>query len=421
MQDETYNRMRPTVVEISRAAVLENFAVTKKCAPVGAGVLAMVKADAYGHGAIMASQWLAHAGVDALGVATIEEGIELRTAGLSVPIVVMGGLMGQGSAAAKAALEFSLTCVVHSVAGVRSLVEAVRARKDATPTAVHLKIDTGMSRLGVRTEGLHSILNAISAAPEIQLAGVMTHYAHSVDVEPMQAQIAQFVAAAATIRTKFSSPLIWHAGKSASIIHDGAVKNILSVPLTQPSPQREREVDTPQTAAGIIHPWCAPIPLGAGDRVWVRPGIMLYGIAPCDEQRGVVPLVPAMRVKTQIALTKKIPAGTAVSYGGRWIAPRDSRIAVLPLGYADGYPWALGNRGSALVCGRRVPIVGSVTMDMILCDITGVDGVQVGDDVVVLGEQNGAWIHAEDLAAACDTIPYEITCRVSKRMPRVAT
>lgn len=383
------SHFRPTWVEISRAALLNNLAQVRACVGPSLGVITMIKADAYGHGAVQVAGWCADAGVNALGVATVEEGVELRAAGVALPIIVMGGLMGQGAAAAQAAVAHDLTCVIHATDTIVLLAEA--AHSVGQPVRCHLKIDTGMTRLGARLDTVPRILDTLTQHRTLQLAGVMTHFAHVVDRDYTRQQVAQFCDAALLLRAAVQGPLIWHLGNSAAVLD-----------------QRAGEWK-----------WCTPFPLAAGDQFWVRPGIMLYGIVPFDDYARAVPLQPVMQVKSRVALLKQIPTGTKVSYSGTWTAARSTRLAVLPVGYADGYPWALANSGQVVIRGQRVPVVGRVTMDMIMCDVTDLATVAVGDEAVLLGTQGSSEIRAEEIARACHTIPYEIVCRISKRVPRV--
>ncbi len=379
---------RPTWVEISRHAFAKNLEVVRSCVGPQIGIVAMIKADAYGHGAQQLAQWCAESAVTALGVATVEEGLELRGHGITLPILVMGGLMGQGAAAAREAVAQQLTCVIHAVDTIALLAEAAKAA--GVRARCHLKIDTGMSRMGARPETVSRLLAALAQHPDLALEGVMTHFAHVTDRAFTHQQLVQFQNAATQIRAAWQGPLVWHLGNSAAV-------------LDQRSPEWK---------------WCTPFVLTPGDQFWVRPGIMLYGIAPFPEY-AAAPLHAVMQVKTRIALLKQIPTGTTVSYGGTWQAKRATRLAVLPIGYADGYPWALANAGTVLIQGLRVPVIGRVTMDMIMCDVTDVPTVAVGDEAVLLGQQRGKTIRAEEIALAAHTIPYEIVCRVSKRMPRM--
>ncbi|MBI4366600.1 MAG: alanine racemase [Deltaproteobacteria bacterium] len=374
---------RPTVAEIDAQALAQNVAEVRARIPAHAGICAMVKADAYGHGAVAIATQLAAVGIAAFGVATVEEGMELRAAGIGQPILVMGGLMAQGAAAAAAIAEQGLTPVVHTPDAVPLLDAAAAAR--GVLLTVHLKIDTGMGRLGARPETLPKVCAAIRHATHLRLGGVMTHFAHAADPAVTQEQCAGFAEAVHALEFAGEPPPIWHLANSGAILR----------------------------GIGLAVPPFATL--------WVRPGIMLYGAAPFPEDIGRARLRPVMHVKSRVILMKQVPAGTRVSYAGTWTAPRPSRIAVIPIGYADGYPWLCGSRGQVLIGGARYPIVGRVTMDFCMIDVTDGKAVAPGSEVVLLGTQGGAAITAEELAGWAQTIPYEILTRISKRMPRIYT
>ena len=339
----------------------------------------MVKADAYGHGAVPVAKTLVDSGFVALGVATAEEGIELREAGIQTPILVMGGLWGLGRPALQEMIRAELTPVVHSVE-VLSLIEDA-AQKLKQHLKAHLKIDTGMSRLGITLQALPNLLEVWQKSPHVTLEGVMTHLAWRDNAEHTRFQIEQFEIAAHKIQSALGKIPVWHVANSAAVI------------------------------AGD------PITFSFPGEYWVRPGIMLYGAAPYSEWEGKFPLKPVMELQSKVALIKQVPAGTKISYNATFTTSRASRLAVIPIGYADGYPWACANKGQVLIRGRRHPILGRVTMDMIIVDVT--DGpIQVGDAVVLLGEQGSEKISADEIAQWAGTIAYEILCGVSKRMPR---
>lgn len=386
------SHFRPTWGEISREAFLHNLRTVRTCVGPALGIIAMVKADAYGHGVGPIAAWCADAQVNALGVATVEEGIEVRALGCTLPVIVMGGLMGQGATAARAAVQHDLTCVLHAADTIPLLAEAAAAA--GRPVPCHLKIDTGMTRLGARPETVARLVERLQHAEALRLTGVMTHFAQVVDRDVTRQQAAQFCDAARHIRRAWRGPLLWHLGNSAAVL------------------------DYRHGMPPAEGPWCTPFPLAAGDQFWVRPGIMLYGIVPFDEY-AASSLTPVMQLKSRVALLKHVPVGTRVSYSGTWTAARSTRLAVLPVGYADGYPWILANTGQVVIRGQRVPVVGRVTMDMIMCDVTDLATVAVGDEAVLLGTQGGHAIRAEEIARACQTIPYEIVCRIAKRVPRI--
>ena len=370
---------RPTFATVDLDALAHNFAVIEKRIAGRAGIMAMVKADAYGHGAVQVSRTLARCGVRSLGVATVEEGIELRNAGIESQILVMGGLLGAGSAASHAMVDCNLTPVIHS-AGVLESLEADAALLNRR-VAIHVKIDTGMSRLGLRPESLGSFISQIKKCPHLFVEGVLTHLAE-VDREEMNSeQMQRFADARRLIESGLGEVRVWHIASSGAILRG------------------------------------APVEITGAKECWVRPGIALYG--DIDELSLGGELRPVMGLESRAVLIKRIPEGARVSYGGTFTTRRLTRIACVPIGYADGYPWNLSGRAHVLVRGRRCPVLGRVTMDMIVVDVTDVPGASVNDQVVLLGEQQGARIELRELAAWAGTITYEILCGISKRMPRV--
>ncbi len=370
---------RPTRAGVDLDALVHNLHAVRAQLPKEAGVMAMVKADAYGHGAVPVARVLRDADVQAFGVATVEEGVELRKADISLPIVIMGGLMGAGAPAAERMIEADLTPVLHSAGGLAT-VEAAAKKADRT-VSVHLKIDTGMSRLGLRPEALPSFLDALAHASHIEIEGVMTHLADAGEEKVCVEQLESFAAARAFIEEALGPVRIWHAANSTAVFHQSAV-----------------------AFAGAAE-------------IWVRPGLALYGdntgFHECAELKPVLSLV------STVALLKRVPEGTHVSYAGTFTTARASRLAVVPIGYADGYPWSASGRAQVLVRGKRLPVVGRVTMDMIVVDVTDLPEVHVGDEVVLLGEQGDDAIVLSELADWAGTITYEILTRISKRMPRV--
>lgn len=363
-------RIRPTRAEIDLKKLVANAAHVKQV--VGeAGVLAVVKADAYGHGAVPAAHALAeHAPIAGLAVSLAEEGIELRRAGIQGPILVMGGVYGVAHRELVAA---GLTPVVSELADVDAFARAGR------PVDLHLKLDTGMARLGVRPEHLDDLLDGVARHPQLRIAGFMTHLA-SADTDPEQTreQLERFAAAVPRVRARAAGrgPLVCHAANTAGIFNCNP----------------ESHLDA------------------------VRPGLALYG--------GASPGV--MRLCTAIAQLRDLAPGDTVSYGAGFRARRPTRIATLPVGYADGYPRRLssqlqpeGDPTSVLVRGQRCPVAGSVCMDMLMVDVTDVPGVALGDEAVLFGRQGEAEITAAELARRAGLIEYEITCGISKRVPRL--
>lgn len=371
---------RPTYAEINLQALAHNFGVVRSMLPRDTGVLAMVKADAYGHGAVRIAGELERSGVTALGVATVEEGLELRESGIKGEIVVMGGLMGMGSPASGMMVGASLTPVVHNV-GILDFLEAV-SRAAEKVIGVHLKIDTGMGRLGALPSSVERLLQKLAECSHIRLDGVMTHFADAENTKNTSRQMNEFKAVAREIESKIGRVKIWHCANSAAMIGKKFVF----------------PVDESTT--------------------WVRPGIMLYGAFPSGRHIGKLPLKPVMSLKSSVALVKTVEEGTPVSYGCTFVTKRKTRLGVIPIGYADGYPWSLSNKASVLINGRRAPIAGRVTMDMIVVDITDIEA-HVGTEVVLLGAQGDEDIRVEELAELAGSIPYEFFCGISKRMPRV--
>ncbi len=369
--------IRPTRAEISASALRANLKVAKAMAGAS-GVMAVVKANAYGHGAVHVARVLETEGVDLLGVALVEEGLELRNSGIRSPILVMGGSY---EGAWELMIEHRMTPMLFRFEHLEGLIRAaMRVGKRAT---AHLKLDTGMSRLGVQRSELPSFLAALRAAqPHVELEGFLSHFAnadHEGDPLTIE-QLRRFEEGLAVVRAAGFEPKWRHLSNTAGVL---SVKAPSSINL-------------------------------------VRPGILLYGVAPDVWLKEKAALEPALTWKTGVIHLKELEAGTPVSYGGTWTAQRRSLVATLPVGYADGFGRIFSNRAQVLVRGQRAPIIGRVTMDMSLVDVTDIEGpVKVGDEVVLLGAQGGACIDADELARLSDTIPYEVLCSVGARVPRV--
>lgn len=371
--------VRPTRAEINLQALRHNLRVVRKHAPL-ARVWAVLKADAYGHGAPAVARTLERAGVDGFCVALLEEGVELREAGIGAPVLVMGGHYGNAHAEVIAR---SLVPVVYDLETIAAFARLARSGNVARPLDVHVKVDTGMARLGVTMRDLPRIADALAACPEVRVRGLMTHLAcaDAGDDHENDDALARFDEAFAALEGRGIRPEVRHAANSAALLRERARFEA------------------------------------------VRPGIALFGVSPrvggdllSDE------LKPVMRVRSEIVAVRVVEAGSAVGYGATWRASRPSRVATVPIGYADGVSRQLGNRGHMMVRGRRVPIVGAVSMDMTMIDVTDVEGADIHDEVVVLGSQQGplgrARVGADELAAAADTIPWEILTSISRRVPR---
>jgi alanine racemase len=370
--------LRPAWVDVDLSALEHNLArIRGKIA--GAGVMAVVKADAYGHGAIGVSRALEAAGVDWLGVALLEEGAEIRRAGVELPILVLGT-----ARPAKIALyaRYRLTPTISSLSELSLWLDWTADQSEPRP--IHLKVDTGMGRLGIPMEEVAQVLEGLRAHPRLRLAGLLSHFGDADDLESPRNQLQE---------ERFAS--------------------VLSLLTAE---ERERTLIHMANSAAALHRPASRFDL-------VRLGIGLYGLDPAERPDRPLPpqartdLHPVMSVKARIVRLREVPAGTPISYGGRTVTRRRSRIAVVPVGYADGYAWRLTGKAEALVRGQRVPIAGSVTMDMTLLDVTDA-GAELGDEVVLLGRQGEEEIAATELAAHAGTISWEILCHLGLRLPR---
>jgi len=370
---------RPTFAEINLTNLESNYLSVRSLLPKGTGILAMVKADAYGHGAVPIAQRLEGLHVDAFGVATVEEGVELREAGIRSKILVMGGLMGMGSPASWGMVRYGLTPVVHSASILEDLDR--EAGKAGKKVEIHLKVDTGMTRLGLLPNSVEALLSRLKDLRHLELAGVMTHLAAAEDEAYASVQLERFSEVLAKVKNLVGVPIILHLSNSAAILR------------------------------GLIK-------VDGFDKWWVRPGIALYGGSPFAGAEEKMTFRPVMHIKSMVSLIKVVPDGTKVGYLCTYETRRRTKVGVVPIGYADGYPLALSNKGIVLVGGIRLPVIGRVSMDMITVDLTDADA-HVGDEVVLLGEQGDERITVDELALLAGTISYELLCRVSKRMPRV--
>lgn len=362
------NQIRPTTVHVDLDRLEHNLRVVRSHLKPGVAVLAPVKGDAYGHGLTKTSLALQDAGVDAFGVALVEEGKALRAAGITLPILLLGGIGHRG---AYDALRHDLTPMLYDLDSAQDLDDAGRAL--GQKARVHLKVDTGMGRLGVVPGDWEHFLDRLADLPNIEVEGIASHMAEAdLDETFSIEQARRFDEAVEAARVRAFGPGTLHIANSAAALR---------------FPRLQRDM--------------------------VRPGLALYGIPPATDLG--FDLRPVMRVTTEVLFVKNIPAGAGVSYGRRWIAPRPTRLATLPVGYADGYPRALSGVGEVLLHGVRAPVRGAVCMDMILVDVTDVPHrVRPGDEVELLGDG----VRVEELAAWAGTIPYEILTGFSERVPR---
>jgi alanine racemase len=375
--------VRSTVAHVDLAALQHNFTAIRTFLQGNGGappeIIAVVKANAYGHGAERVALALEQAGAAMLACADIEEGVVLRRAGVRVPILVFGALSVSDL---DGVFDYGLTPTISSPSAAKA-VQASAAARRAT-IAYHLKIDTGMNRLGFRHDNVGRTLPPVLASANLRLEAVFTHFA-SADLPEstlLDTQRERFEHAAGVVEQLAAGVVRRHACNSAALLRDS--------------------------------------------RVWydaVRPGLLLYGIVP-PPLATTLPLRPVMSLTSRVTAVKGLRAGEGVGYGWRFQTDAPRSIAIVPAGYADGLDTRLGGRGAVLIRGHRVPIVGAVSMDMITVDVTGLHDVEPGDEVVILGSQGDeSWqrIDAREMAASIGTIPWEVVCRLGTRVERQYT
>ncbi len=365
---------RPTVAEIHLPALRHNIATIRSLLPPPVSIFAVVKADAYGHGAVPVAGTLSEEGVGMFGVATVEEGVELRRAGITEPVAVLGGVDERQAAEAH---ENGLSAVLFDLGPIPHLSRV--AARSGKPFPVHIKIDTGMGRLGFLRQSTKSVIEAIRSEKALRVEGVMTHLSSAdgltgADREFTRMQLSAFAGEVPLVRKAFGEAVRAHALNSAGILA-----------------YREHVFDM------------------------VRPGITLYGALPAEGVGADLGLRPVMRLVTRIVSLKELPDGHPVSYGRHFHCAGKRLIAAVPLGYADGYRRTFSNVASMWVNGHKVPVVGRVCMDHTMLDVTGVPGVSIGTDVVVMGEGGPT---PDELARISGTISYEILTQVGRRVPR---
>ena len=363
--------LRPTVVDVDLDAIAANLAALK--ARGGGDVIAVVKDDAYGHGVEAVAETLVEAGVAMLAVFTVDEALVLRRAGIAAPVLVFAGAADRAEAEAAIAADCAL--VVWDLERAR-LYEQVAAAAGRT-VPVHFKVDTGLTRLGAPAAEAPARLRAIRELRHLVVEGLFTHLAtaDAPDVTGDRDQLARF---AEVLRATGEPPRWIHAAASAGVAAFGRV------------------------------PGCTAI----------RPGVSLYGLHPAPHLAAALALRPALEWRSRIHRIAAVPKGTGVSYGLQYRLPRDGRVATVPVGYGDGLPRVLGKRGRVLVAGRALPFAGRIAMDLVMLDVTDLPATREGDEVVMIGTQDGARQTADELAAAAGTISYEIVVGIRRRVPR---
>lgn len=374
ISDAQTQSLHPARAEVDLAAIRENVAaVCRHVAP--AGVMAVVKADAYGHGAVPVARAALQSGASRLAVAHLAEAVELRNAGIKAPVLVFGGFLPEQLPEYH---QYRLEMVLPHEQYWNELRRF--AENNQQPVPVHLKFDTGMGRLGFPWQQCDEVLQKIAGASFLRPVGLMSHFAAADEADKSFAdeQLRRFRHVCKAAQKVGLADAVMHMANSGAVL------------------------DLPDSRFQLV-----------------RPGIMLYGYYPSAETTESVPLRPALRWVSRLVQVKPVAAGETVSYGATWQAEHDTVIGTVATGYADGYLRALAGKMQVLVLGKRVPVVGRICMDMFMVDLGPDSHARAGDEVVLLGEQEDERISIAEFCQALDTIPYEITCMISKRVPRV--
>jgi alanine racemase len=366
---------RPVWAEVNLDNIKFNLNQVKKNVPEETLIMAVVKADAYGHGVIPVAEAAVEAGADRLAVALPEEGQELREAGFELPIQILGEVLpGQVSIL----VNNELIPTISKIETVELLDKL--AEEKGIIKKVHVKVDTGMGRIGVFPDNAIDFIKEIMSFKNIEVEGLMTHFAKAdeEDKEYTYNQWDQF-----------------------QMVIDRLAEENIEIPIKQAA-NSATIIDLPHMALNMV-----------------RPGIMMYGLRPSHEVDQDFTLKPALSWKAKIVYLKEVPPGTGISYGATYITEDKAKIATIPMGYADGYSRLLSNKGEVLINGQRAPIRGRVCMDQFMVEVTHIDDVEIGDEVVLIGKQGNAEFSATEMADIIGTINYEITCDITKRVPRI--
>ena len=372
--------LRPTWVEISLSKLRRNFQRIRELAGARK-VMAVIKADAYGHGAVPVAKCLAECGVDWFGVATVEEALELRAAGIQKPVLLLGGLYMSDPAHL---IEYHLTPSISSTMRLDTYAEC--ARRYGRPIEFHLKVDSGLGRLGLPLDRVAAFVEHYRELEGLQMKGLFTHLASAEDLVASQTdeQAERFDEALAQLRNMHVEPEWIHVSNSAALLTGREFpENLVRI-------------------GALIYGYCMPLV-----------------VPPGQELPKVPEFEPILTFKSRIVYMKDVPSGTPLGYSAAFYTRRPSRIATVPVGYADGLSHALSNRGYAIVRGRRARIVGSISMDLSLLDVTDIAGTNIGDEVILMGQADHCSITAVEIAQLLDTVPYEILCSIGKRVPRI--
>ncbi|MEP0785621.1 alanine racemase [Trichocoleus sp. DQ-A1] len=378
IQRENFTALKERAwVEIDLAALAHNVRQLRRFLSPKTALMAVVKADAYGHGAITVAEIACQAGASWLGVATIPEGIQLREAGIQAPILILGASNTSEQVQAIAHWDLQPTLCTPQQALVFSETLGTLNRS----LAVHVKLDTGMSRLGTPWQQAAEFVSLVQRLPYLKIASIYSHLATADSPDPtgMRQQQDRFEEAIALIKTTGMTPPRLHLANSAAALSDPSLHYDM-----------------------------------------VRVGLATYGLYPAPHLKSVIDLKPVMKVKARVTQVKNISAGTGVSYGHQFVASRDMRLAAIAIGYADGVPRNLSNKMQVLLRGQQVPQIGAITMDQLMLDVSAIPDLQTGEVVTLLGQEGNAEISADDWAATLGTISWEILCGFKHRLPRVA-
>lgn len=369
---QDFTRYRPTWAEVDLKAIEHNFKQVQRRLGKGMKIMSVVKANAYGHGTVEVSAVLEKMGVDYLGVATTDEAMRLRDRGIEAPVLILGSVLPEE---AKPAVENNITL---TLCNEELLHELKHLTKSGLKPRVHIKVDTGMGRLGVWHEDAPEFVKKVAKEGGITIEGIYTHFSSAGrDDFFTQYQIEAFEKLVKEIEKHWIKIPLKHAANSIAT------------------------VDFKRSHLNLV-----------------RPGLVIYGMYPKHTFPKLINLKPAISFKTRVVFIKDMPAGRSVSYGRTYITQRHSKIATLPVGYADGYNRGLSNKADVLIRGHRAPVIGKVTMDQTMVDITNIKGVKIGDEVVLIGKQGREEIRPEKLARMAGTIAYELVCSISSRVPR---
>lgn len=365
---------RPTVVEIDLDAISENVRAIREAVGPDVKIMPAVKADGYGHGSVPVSRAAISGGADVLGVASLEEAMTLRDSGITAPILILGCSTYDST---PDIVEYGISATVCDMGFAQALSdEATRRGKKAL---AHVKVDTGMGRIGVPPSEAARLVTSMIELPSVELEGIFTHFPSSDEPDRSftEWQINTFKSLLSELDVRGITPTITHAANSAAVL------------------------DYPDASLDMV-----------------RPGLIVYGLYPTPNASRSIKLRPALTFKTRIMFIKESPAGTTVSYGRTYTTRRTTKVATIAVGYADGYDRDLSNRGEVAVREHRAPVIGRVCMDQTMIDVTDVPGVEVGDEVILLGG-GFDFLSVERVAAMINTIPHDVICAIGKRVPRV--